>query len=73
MFCLAALGVVLFKAEFPLLLFLSLSGLQKKTIEFIIISGLDIASTKNLTVSLYIEEKKTQKYPHGHGLEISIW
>lgn len=29
-FCLGVLGVVLFRAGFPLLLFLSLSGLQKK-------------------------------------------
>lgn len=37
-FCLGGLGVVLFRAEFPLLLFLSLSGLQKnkKMREFMI-------------------------------------
>lgn len=54
-FCLGALGVVLFKAEFPLLLFLSLSGLQKeKKIRVYnqITSGFDIASARNLTVHL---------------------
>lgn len=47
--------MVLFKAEFPLLLFLSLSGLEKKKKVRIynkIISGFDVASAKNLMVNL---------------------
>lgn len=64
MFCRGVLGVVLFKAEFPLLLFLSLSGLRKKKKVRLynkIISGFDFASAKNLTVKLW-----RRKY---HGLE----
>lgn len=47
--------MVLFKAGFPLLLFLSLSGLQKEKKVRIynkIISGFDIVSAKNRTVNL---------------------
>jgi len=50
-FCLGVLDVVVFKAGFPLLLFLSLSGLQKKKkIRFSnkMISGVDIAPVNNL-------------------------
>lgn len=69
-FCLAVLGMVLFKAEFPLLLFLSLRGLQKKRkirVYKKIISGFDIVCAKKLTVNLGRE-----KY-HGHEWEDSVW
>lgn len=58
-FCLGVLDVVVFKAGFPLLLFLSLSGLQKKKkvrVSNNIISGIDIAPANNL---LTYEEKNT--------------